>query len=102
MSVLMTLRVSGDPTAIEKLGADEGALFEGVVADASSRGLISHHFYGSEREVLVVDEWPDEASFQAFFESSGPQIQQIMTSAGVTAEPAIEFWRHLEVGDDVG
>lgn len=102
MSVLMTLRVTGDPTAIEKLGADNGALFQGVVADASSRGLISHHFYGGDNEVLVVDEWPDEASFQAFFEHSGPQIQQMMAAAGVTSEPAIEFWRHLEVGDDVG
>ncbi|MFC6162828.1 hypothetical protein ACFWUU_22595 [Kribbella sp. NPDC058693] len=102
MSVLMTLRVTGDPTAIEKLGADNGALFEGVIADASSRGLISHHFYGSENELLVVDEWPDEASFQAFFANSGPQIEQMMAAAGVTAQPAIEFWRHLEVGDDVG
>ncbi|WUJ72377.1 hypothetical protein OG809_03735 [Kribbella soli] len=102
MSVLMTLRVTGDPTAIEKLGADNGALFEGVIADASSRGLISHHFYGNENEVLVVDEWPDEASFQAFFEHSGAQIQEMMASAGVTMQPTPEFWRHLEVGDDVG
>ncbi|MFD7160249.1 hypothetical protein ACFV9C_37060 [Kribbella sp. NPDC059898] len=102
MSVLMTLRMTGDATAVEKLGADNGALFQGVVADASSRGLISHHFYGSGTEVLVVDEWPDEASFRAFFEHSGPQIQQIMAKAGVTAEPEPEFWRHLEVGDDVG
>jgi heme-degrading monooxygenase HmoA len=102
MSVLMTLRVTGDPAALEKLATDDGALFQGMLADATGRGLISHHFYGSDSEVLVVDEWDHEASFRAFFESSGPQIQQMMASAGVTAEPAIEFWRHLEVGDDVG
>ncbi|WP_133782823.1 hypothetical protein [Kribbella sp. VKM Ac-2571] len=102
MSVLMTMRVTGDPTAIEKLAADNGALFQGVLADATGRGLISHHFYGSGTEVLVVDEWPDEATCQAFFEHSGPQIQQMMEQAGVTAEPKPEFWRHLEVGDDVG
>jgi len=103
MSVLMTLRVTGDPTALEKLATDDGALFQRMLADATGGGgLISHHFYGSDSEVLVVDEWDDEASFRAFFERSGPQIQQMMASAGVTAEPAIEFWRHLEVGDDVG
>lgn len=102
MSVLMTMRVSGDPTAVEKFAADEGAMFREVVADATSRGLISHHFYGNEREVLVVDEWPDEASFEAFFKHAGPQIEQIMTAAGVTTEPTVEYWRHLEVGDDVG
>jgi hypothetical protein len=26
----------------------------------------------------------------------------MMAEAGVTAEPKPEFWRHLEVGDDVG
>jgi heme-degrading monooxygenase HmoA len=102
MSVLMTLRVTGDPVAVEKLAADDGGLFQGVIADATGRGLISHHFYGSDSEILVVDEWDDEASFQAFFERSGPQIEQIMAAAGVTTQPAVEFWRHLEVGDDVG
>lgn len=102
MSVLMTLRVTGDGTALEKLGADDGAMFEGVIADAKKRGLISHHFFGSDTEVLVVDEWPDEQSFQAFFEEAGPRIEQMMGAAGVTSEPSIEFWRHLDVGDDVG
>ena len=48
----------------------------------------------------VVDEWPDEQSFQAFFEEAGPRIEQMMGAAGVTSEPSIEFWRHLDVGDD--
>jgi hypothetical protein len=102
MSVLMTLRVTGDGAAIEKLGADEGALFEGVTEAAKKRGLISHHFFGSDSEVLVVDEWPDEQSFRSFFEEAGPAIGQMMSAAGVTSEPSVEFWRHLDVGDDVG
>jgi heme-degrading monooxygenase HmoA len=102
MSVLMTMRVTGNPSGLEKLAADNGALFQEVLADASGRGLISHHFYGNQGEILVVDEWNDEASCHAFFEHSGPQIQQMMTTAGVTAEPSLEFWRHLEVGDDMG
>lgn len=102
MSVLMTMRVTGDGAAVEKLGADEAGLFEGVITAAKERGLISHHFFGNDTEVLVVDEWPDEQSFQSFFEESGPAIGQVMAAAGVTSEPSIEFWRHLNVGDDVG
>ena len=102
MSVLMTMRVTGDGAALEKLGADEGAMFEGMIEAAKKRGLISHHFFGSDSEVLVIDEWPDEQSFQSFFEEAGPQIEQVMGAAGVTSRPSIEFWRHLDVGDDVG
>ena len=63
--------------------------------------MISHHFFGSDNEVLVVDEWPDEASFQAFFDAS-PEIGGIMAAAGVTTPPTIEFWRPLEVDDSIG
>jgi heme-degrading monooxygenase HmoA len=63
-------------------------------------GAISHHFYATDKEVLVVDEWPDEASFQKFFESS-PEIKEMMERAGA-GQPSIEFWHHLDVDDDFG
>jgi heme-degrading monooxygenase HmoA len=99
MSVLMTLRVAGDPKAIEAI---DQATFKTVVDRAKEMGgLISHHFYGGDNEVLVVDEWEDEASFHAFFEAS-PEIPEMMQAAGVTTEPEISFWRHLDTGDSVG
>jgi quinol monooxygenase YgiN len=95
MSVLMTLRVSGDPKAVEAFDHD-------VLKTVSSRGrefgALHHRFYGSETEVLVVDEWPDEASFQAFFDAT-PEIRQIMDNAGVMSAPQIDFWRALDVDD---
>jgi len=98
VSVLMTLRVAGDPKAVEAVDQD---VLKTVVDRAKEHGLISHHFFGSDNEVLVVDEWPDEASFQAFFDAS-PEIGEIMAAAGVTAPPTIEFWRPLDVGDSIG
>lgn len=97
MSVLMTMRVSGDPAAVEAADHD---MMKTVVARAKEHGVISHHFFGSDNEVLVVDEWPDEASFQAFFDAS-PEINEIMASAGVTAQPTIDFWRPLDTEDGV-
>jgi quinol monooxygenase YgiN len=97
MSVLMTMRVSGDAKAVE--ATDEEGL-KRIADRAREHGLIRHHFYGSEDEILVVDEWPDEASFQAFFDAS-PEIKDIMDSAGVTSAPTIEFWRALDTGDAV-
>jgi quinol monooxygenase YgiN len=98
MSVLMTMRVKGDPKAIE---ATDQAVLDTIIGRAKENGLISHHFYGTDDEVLIVDEWPDEGSFHKFFDSS-PEVKQMMDAAGVTAQPQISFWRHLDVADDVG
>ncbi len=97
MSVLVTLRVSADPRAVEETDPE---VLNTVVERAKGLGLISHHFYGTDKEVLVVDEWPDEESFQTFFDSS-PEIKEMMERAGA-GQPTVEFWHHLDVQDDVG
>jgi heme-degrading monooxygenase HmoA len=98
MSVLMTLRIKGDPKAVEATDPDT---LTTITDRAQQHGLISHHFYGTDTEILVVDEWPDEESCRAFFQAS-PEIAEMMDRAGVTSEPRPEFWHHLEVKDDVG
>jgi quinol monooxygenase YgiN len=101
MSVIMTLRVSGDPAKLEQFAAENEGMIAGIAERAKAQGLIAHRFYGSEGEIMVVDEWPDAESFQRFYESEqdqiGPMMQQVATS-----EPVITFWRKLETGDDVG
>jgi heme-degrading monooxygenase HmoA len=72
-----------------------------TIADrAREHGVIRHRFYGSDDEVLVVDEWPDEKSFEAFYEAS-PDIKTIMDGAGVTSAPKIGFWRPLDGADAI-
>jgi copper homeostasis protein CutC len=98
MSVLMILRVSGDPKAVE---ATDQAVFQTVIERAQALGATKHRFFTNGSEVLVVDEWPDQASFQQFFDSS-PEIPEIMAAAGVTAPPVIEFWDRMSVDDAFG
>jgi hypothetical protein len=102
MSVIMTLRVNGDPKEFERYAQEHPEEMQGLVERAKSRGLIAHRFYGSEGEVLVVDEWPDAESFQQFFDESGPEIGPMMQAAGVTSEPEITFWHKLDTKDEVG
>ena len=97
MSVLMTLRVRANPRSVE---AEDKSLMMSLVERAKDHGIISHHIYGTDDEVLVIDEWPDEASFQAFFAAS-PEIPGIIGRAGGEA-PDVTLWRHLDVGDDIG
>jgi len=101
MSVIMTLRVSGDPDKLERLAGENRDMISGISERAKKHGIIAHRFYGSEGQIMVVDEWPDPESFHAFFEAEqatiGPMMEQVTTS-----EPEITFWRKLETGDDVG
>ena len=101
MSVIMTLRVSGDPQALERMAREDPARSQRIIESAKSHGLIAHRFYGSESKIMVIDEWPDPQSFHAFFEEMEPEIGPMMQAAA-TSEPEIVFWTKLETGDDVG
>lgn len=103
MSVIMTLSMQGDPAALERYAtANEGAMRE-IVDHAAEHGLIAHRFYGSDDGwIMVVDEWPDEQSFQEFFSHMQPQVARLLEAAGVTAEPQTRFWRKLDTRDDHG
>ena len=101
MTVLMLLRVKGDATKVEESGRKDPAMMKTIIDRAQANGLIRHRFFGTADEIIVVDEWPDEASFQRFFDAS-PEIQQLMADAGVTSPPEITFAKELDVDDAFG
>jgi hypothetical protein len=103
MSVIMTLWVKGDPAKLESLAAESPDRMRAIADRAKERGLIAHRFYGTDDgQIMVVDEWPDAESFQAFFDAEQEQIGPLMQEVGVTMEPQVRFWRKLETHDDVG
>jgi hypothetical protein len=53
-------------------------------------------------QIMVVDEWPEEQSFQSFFEENNERIGALMQAAGVTSEPQPRFWHKLESRDEYG
>jgi quinol monooxygenase YgiN len=101
VSVIMTLRFTGDAAKLEQLAQENPDMIRGIAARAQERGVIAHRFYASGDQIMVVDEWPDPQSFQEFFAAEeaniGPLMEQVATS-----EPEITFWNKLETGDDVG
>jgi quinol monooxygenase YgiN len=103
MSVIMTLRLDGDPAKMEEYAAANSEKLQGIVETAKGHGLIAHRFFGSEDgKMLVIDEWPDAESFQAFFAEAAPDIQELTSAVGVTNQPQPEFWRVLETHDKYG
>jgi quinol monooxygenase YgiN len=101
VSVIMTLRVSGDPDKMEQLAAESADAIRGITEQAQAAGVIAHRFYGSDGQIMVVDEWPDPETFKALWEAEQAAIGPLMAQVA-TSEPEITFWRKLETGDDVG
>jgi hypothetical protein len=103
MSVIMTLRMSGDPAKVEEYAAANPDKLQGVVEVAKGHGLIAHRFFGGDDgKIMVIDEWPDPDSFQAFFSEAGAQIQEVTSAAGISDVQQPEFWRVLETHDKYG
>jgi hypothetical protein len=102
MSVIVTLRLSGDPAVFEQQAAAQGEAIGRIMEVARSHGLIAHRWYGADGEFMAVDEWPDAESFQAFFDEAQPDIGPVLQGAGVTSPPTVTVWRKLETDDAVG
>ena len=103
MSVIMAFVVNGDPKKLEEHAASDPNTAKAILEAAKSHGLIAHRFYGSEDgQIMIVDEWPDEQSFQSFFEENGAKIGPMFQAAGVTAEPQPKFWHKLQTYDEYG
>jgi hypothetical protein len=102
MSVIMTAWIQGDPKKVEEYAANNRDEMNSVLESAKSHGLIAHRFYGSQGQVMVIDEWPDDGSFQSFFEENRSRIEPIFQAAGGPGEPGINFWHKLDTHDEFG
>ena len=102
MSVIMTMWIQGDPDKLEQLANENKDALRAIAGRAKEHGCIAHRFYGSNGQILVVDEWPDTESFQRFFESERPEIERMMGEIGASGEPGVNFWRKLETHDEIG
>jgi quinol monooxygenase YgiN len=101
MPVIMTFRVQGDPDKLERLAKEKQDILQSIAERAKAAGIIAHRFYGSDGQIMVVDEWPDSESFNRFFESEQAAIGPMMAEVA-TGEPEITFWRKLDTHDDIG
>jgi len=99
MSVIVILRIPGNPADLERYADGPGGEIMRRIAEAAKAGgAVRHSFAGGDNEVLVVDEWPDEQSFQAFF-ASQPEIADVMRDGGAQGPPETSIYRKLRTPD---
>jgi hypothetical protein len=101
MTTLMLLRVKGDGAKLERYAAQNPDVIKAISGRGAERGALRHRFFATADEILVVDEWPDQQSFQGFFDDS-PEIQEMMAAVGATSPPEVVFARELATGDAIG
>jgi len=97
MSVLVTIRVSGDVAKFRQIMDNEPDRFSSIADVSKTSGAIHHRFGIGDGFVLVVDEWESAEAFQTFFKS--PEIAQIMAESGAQGEPEITFAEAIESPD---
>jgi hypothetical protein len=95
----MGMVIEADPARFEQVTKDNAEMLTAIAERAKQAGAIRHQFFVGKDSVLVVDEWPDEASFLGFYEASGAEIGSLMGQAGVTTQPTPNFWRPLDTPD---
>jgi hypothetical protein len=98
MAVVVIGHMTVDPANVERLWSDRKADFEDIAVAAKAAGATHHQWAFGDGEVLIVDEWPDAASFQAFFESQ-TKIGELMQAGGVQGPPTFEI-AELQAGPD--
>jgi hypothetical protein len=102
LSVIVTLWLQGDPDKLEQIAANDPERVRSIAEEAKQHGVIAHRFYGTDGQVLVVDEWPDEQSFQSFFQENQSRIGPMMEAAGASQAPQPRFWHKLDTHDEYG
>ena len=99
MSVLMILRVQGDPNTLEDYANTNADMMQRIAAAGKAAGATRHAFAGGDNEILVIDEWPTADAFQQFFDSQ-PEIPRVMREGGAQGVPEISIYRKLDTPDE--
>jgi hypothetical protein len=99
VSVYISMRVEADAGRFKQVTEENKEKFLAIAERAKQQGCIHHTFGTSNGEVIVIDEWESPEAFEKFFESED-DIRELMSKAGITAEPEFGYYRPMNLGDE--
>jgi hypothetical protein len=89
MSVLVTVKLSGDTNAFTQSLKDRADEYREISARSRESGAIHHQFAVGDGLVLVNDEWESAGAFEKFF--NDPQLMEFIGSVGGNSSVAPEI-----------
>ena len=95
MSVVVIARFpSDDPGKAVEWARAHSDVPEEITAHGKTLGQIGHRILLGEKELVVIDEWPNEESFHRFF-SGAPRMQEFLSGAGLSSDPVTSVLQAL-------
>lgn len=96
MSVVVMVRFpTDDPGRALEWVRSHPDIPEEITLYGKTLGQIGHRFLLAEKELIVIDEWPNEESFHTFF-SNAPRMQEFIAGAGLPSDPVISIHQAAE------
>jgi hypothetical protein len=99
MSILVTMKMSGDTETFRAALKDRAAEFEEISARSRTVGAVHHRFGVGDGFVVVVDEWESAEQFDQFF--GDPALQAFIAEIGgdMSKPPEIAISEAIESSD---
>jgi hypothetical protein len=99
MSVIVMTHVPGQVADFERVVKEYADTFVAVSVEGKAAGAVHHCFVeDTDGSLLIIDEWPTEEAFQAFF-GSQEDIPKLMAAAGVAGPPSTTSYRIIDTPD---
>jgi heme-degrading monooxygenase HmoA len=102
MSVIVVTKFDASASGFEEMvnGRHRETVLQ-IREAAVGAGAIRHVLAeDTDGKLMVVDEWPSEDAFRAFFADQAA-IQQLVADAGVTSPPTTTTYRILDAPDRI-
>ena len=97
MSVIIIVKVPGDPAAANEVFHAQSSNMAEIAKRGREAGAIHHRFAAGTNEVIIVDEWTSADAFQQFF--GDPEIADLMKAAGAQGPPDISIYEAMDTPD---
>ena len=99
MSVIVMTHVPGQVADFERVVKEYADTFVAVSVEGKAAGAVHHCFVeDTDGSLIIIDEWPTEEAFQAFF-GSQEDIPKLMAAAGVAGPPSTTSYRIIDTPD---
>ena len=99
MSVIVMTHVPSQIADFERVVKEYADTFVAMSVEGKAAGAVHHCFVeDTDGSLLIIDEWPTEEAFQAFFDSQ-EDIPKLMAAAGVAGPPSTTSYRIIDTPD---
>ncbi len=82
MSIVVTVRFTGDPDRMRAFNAERRETYDAIRELGRKHGMIGHRQLYREGEILDIDEWESPEGRQAFLEEAAPLLGQLSEFVG--------------------